>query len=67
VELVDPLSTDEAYELIGVDMPDHDRRRSRAHLLPQIPMNTRRRARRVRGQAKPSMIVSAKLQFFLKT
>jgi hypothetical protein len=67
VELVDPLSTDEAYELIGVDMPGHDRRRSRAHLLPQIPMNTRRRARGVRGQAKPSMIVSAKLQKLLKT
>jgi hypothetical protein len=26
VEPVDPLSTNEAYELIGVDMPDHDRR-----------------------------------------
>jgi hypothetical protein len=25
VESVDPLSTDKAYELIGMDMPDHDR------------------------------------------
>jgi hypothetical protein len=25
VESVDPLSTDKSYELIGMDMPDHDR------------------------------------------
>jgi hypothetical protein len=42
VEPVNPLSTDEAYESIGVDMPDHDRRQSRTHLLPRVPMNTRR-------------------------
>jgi hypothetical protein len=67
VEPVDPLSTDEAYESIGVDMPDHERRRSHAHLLPHVPMNTRRRARGVRGRAKPSMIISAELQKLLKT
>jgi hypothetical protein len=67
VELVDLLSTDEVYESIGVDMPDHDRRQSHAHLLSRIPMNTRRRAHRVRGRAKPSMIISAKLQKLLKT
>jgi hypothetical protein len=61
VESVDPLSTDEAYESIRVDMPDHDRRRSHAHLLPCVPMNNRRRARRVRDRAKPSMIISAEL------
>jgi hypothetical protein len=49
VEPVDPLSTDEAYESIEVDMPDHDRRRSRAHLLPRVSMNNRRRARGVRS------------------
>jgi hypothetical protein len=46
---VDPLLTDEAYESIGADMSDHDRRRSRAHLLPHISMNTSRRAHGVRG------------------
>jgi hypothetical protein len=49
VELVDPLSTDEAYESIEVDMPDHDRRQSRAHVLPRVSMNTRRRAHGIRG------------------
>jgi hypothetical protein len=49
VESVDPLSIDEAYESIRVDMPDHDRRRSPTHLFPLVPMNTRRRARGVRG------------------
>jgi hypothetical protein len=67
VEPVDPLSTDEAYESIRVDMPDHDRQRSRAHLLPHVPMNTRRHARGVRGRDKPSMIISAELQKLLKT
>jgi hypothetical protein len=67
VEPVDPLSTDEAYESIRIDMPDHDRRRSCAHLLPRVPMNTRRRAHGVRGPAKPSMIISAELQKLLKT
>jgi hypothetical protein len=67
VEPVDPLSTDEAYESIGVDMLDHDRRRCHAHLLPRIPMNTRKRAREIRGRAKPSMIISAELQKPLKT
>jgi hypothetical protein len=62
VEPVDPLSTDKASKSIGADMPDHDRRPSRAHLLPRIPMNTRRRARRVRDRAKPSMMISAELQ-----
>jgi hypothetical protein len=64
VELVDPLSTDEAYESIGVNMPDHDRRRSRAHLLPRVSMNTRSRAHGVRGRAKPSMIISVELKNF---
>jgi hypothetical protein len=67
VEPVDPLSTDEAYESIGVDMLDHDRQRYHAHLLPRIPMNTRKRARGIRGRAKPSMIISAELQKPLKT
>jgi hypothetical protein len=62
VESVDLLSTDEAYETIGVDMPDHDRQRSRAHLLPRVPMNTRRCAHGVRGRVKPSMIIFAELQ-----
>jgi hypothetical protein len=53
MESIDPLSTDEAYESVEVDMPDHDRRRSRAHLLPHVPMNTRRHTRGVRGRAKP--------------
>jgi hypothetical protein len=61
VEPVDPLSTDEAYESIGVDMPDHDRRRSHAHFLPRVPMNTRRHAHGVRGRAKPSMIIYVEL------
>jgi hypothetical protein len=62
VEPIDPLSTDETYKLIGVDMLDHNRRGSRAHLLPRVLMNTRRRARGVRGRAKQSMIISAELQ-----
>jgi hypothetical protein len=48
-------------------MPDHNRRRSRTHLLPRIPMNTRRHAHGVRGRAKPSIIISAELQKLLKT
>jgi hypothetical protein len=67
VESVDPLSTDESYESIGVNMLDHDRRRSRAHLLHHVPMNSRRRTRGVRGRAKTSMIISAELQKLLKT
>jgi hypothetical protein len=67
VEPVNPLSTDEAYESIRADMPDHDRRPSCAHLLPHVPMNTRRRARGVRGQAKPSMMIFVELQKLLKT
>jgi hypothetical protein len=67
VKSVDPLSTDEVYELIGVDMSDHDRRRSHAHLLHRVPMNIRRRVGRLRGRAKPSMIISAELQKLLKT
>jgi hypothetical protein len=31
VEPVDLLSTDEASESIGIDMPDHDRRTSHAY------------------------------------
>jgi hypothetical protein len=61
------LSIDEAYESIRVDMPDHNRCRSRAHLFHRVPMNTRRRAREVYGRAKPSMMIFAELQFFLKT
>jgi hypothetical protein len=61
VESVDALSTDEAYKSIGVDMLDHDRRRSRAHLLPRVLMNIRRRAHGVRGRAKQSMIISVEL------
>jgi hypothetical protein len=53
VELVDPLSTDETYELIGADMPDHDRRPSHAYLLSRVSMNTRRCTREFRGRAKP--------------
>jgi hypothetical protein len=49
VEPVDSLSIDEAYESIGVDMPDHDRRPSCVHLHPCVPMNTRRCARVFRG------------------
>jgi hypothetical protein len=64
---VDPLSTDEAYESIRADMPDHDRRPSHAHLLPHIPMNTRRYARGFRGRVKPSITISAELQKLLKT
>jgi hypothetical protein len=67
VEPVDPLSTDEAYESIGADMPDYDRRPSHAHLLPCVPMNTRRRARGVRGRARPLMMISVELQKLLKT
>jgi hypothetical protein len=62
VELVDPLSTDEAYESIRADMSYHDRRPSHAHLLPHILMNTRRRAHGVRGQAKLSMMIYPKLE-----
>jgi hypothetical protein len=62
VELVDPLSTAEAYELIEADMPDHDRRPSHIHFLPRISMNTRRCARGDRGRAKPSMMISAELK-----
>jgi hypothetical protein len=40
---------------------------SYAHLLPRVPMNTRRRARGVMGRAKPSMTISAELQKLLKT
>jgi hypothetical protein len=47
VESVDLLSIDEAYESIGVDMPDHNRCRSRVHLFCCIPLNTRRHAREV--------------------
>jgi hypothetical protein len=47
VESVDLLSTDEAYELIGADMPDHNRCQSHAHLFHRISMNTRRHARKV--------------------
>jgi hypothetical protein len=32
---------------IAVDMPDHNRCRSRAHLLCRVPMNIRRRAHKV--------------------
>jgi hypothetical protein len=67
VESVDPLSTDEAYESIGADMPDHDRRPSCAYLLSCVPMNTRRRAHRVSGRAKPPMMISVELQILLKT
>jgi hypothetical protein len=67
VKPVDLLSTNEASESIGADMPDYDRRPSRAHLLPRIPMNVRRCARGVRGRAKPSMTISAELQKLLKT
>jgi hypothetical protein len=67
VESVDPLSTDEACESIVVDMPDHNRRRSRAHFLLRVLMNIRRRARGVRGRVKPSMIIYAELQKLLKT
>jgi hypothetical protein len=42
VQSVDPLSIDETYESIGADMPDHDKRSSRAHLLPRVSMNTSR-------------------------
>jgi hypothetical protein len=45
VELVDPLSTDEAYESIEAAKPDLDRRPYRANLLPRVPINTRRRGR----------------------
>jgi hypothetical protein len=64
VEPVDPLSTDEAYESIGTDMLNHDRRPSHAHLLSHVLMNTRRRARGVSGHAKPSMMISAELPKF---
>jgi hypothetical protein len=67
VELVDPLSTDEAFESFGADISDHDRRPSRAHLLPHGPMNTRRHAHGFRGRAKQSMMISAELQKHLKT
>jgi hypothetical protein len=53
------LSTDEAFESIGADMPDHDRRPSRAHLLPRVLMNTRRRARGFRS-------ISTELQIFFE-
>jgi hypothetical protein len=49
------------------DMPDHDRWSSHAHLLPRVLMNTRRRARGFRGQAKPSMMIFVELQKLLKT
>jgi hypothetical protein len=67
MELVDPLSTDEAYESIGADMLDHDRRPFRANLLPHVLMNTRRCAQGFRGRAKPSMMMFAELQRLLKT
>jgi hypothetical protein len=67
VELVDTLSTDEGFESIRADMPDHGRRPSRAHLFPRIPMNTRRSACGFRGQARPSMTISAELQKLLRT
>jgi hypothetical protein len=47
VESVDLLLIDEAYELIGADMPDHNRCRSRAHLFRRVSMNTRKHAREV--------------------
>jgi hypothetical protein len=55
VGVIDSLSTDETYESIEADMPDHDRRLSHAHLPPRVPMNTMGRACGVRGQAKPSI------------
>jgi hypothetical protein len=67
VKPVDPLSINEAYELIEGNMSDHDRLPSRAHLLSRVPMNTRRCAHGVRGRAKPSMIIYAELQKLLKT
>jgi hypothetical protein len=67
MEPVDPLSIDEAFESIEADMPDHDRWPSHAHLLPCVPVNTRRRARGVRVLAKPSMTISATLKKLLKT
>jgi hypothetical protein len=67
VELVDPLSTDEAFESIGADMPDPNRWRSCAHLLPRVLMNTRRRAHGIRGRTKPWMMISAELEKLLKT
>jgi hypothetical protein len=72
VESVDLLSTDEVYESIGADMPDHDRRSSHAHLLPRVSMNTRRQIlgdtiTGLGGRAKPSMTVSVEPQKLLKT
>jgi hypothetical protein len=67
VELVDSLSSDEAFESIGADMPDHDRWPSRAHLLPRVLMNSRRHARGFRRRTKPSMMISAELKKPLKT
>jgi hypothetical protein len=61
VEPIDLLSTDEAYESIGADMPDHDRLRSRVHLLYHVPMSTRKHVHGVRGRAKPSMMISVEL------
>jgi hypothetical protein len=66
VKPVDPLSIDEVYESIGVDMPDYDRCRSYGHLLPRVPMNIRRCAHGVRGRAKLSMMISAELQKLFK-
>jgi hypothetical protein len=61
VDYVDLLSIDETHESIGVDLLDHDRYRSCAHLFRRVPMNTRRRAREVLGRAKPSMMIPAEL------
>jgi hypothetical protein len=61
VELVDPLSTNEAFESIGMICPimidDH---------LPCVLMNTRRRAHGYRGRAKLSLMISIELQFFFE-
>jgi hypothetical protein len=62
VESVDSLLTDETYESIRADKPDHDIRPSHAQLFPRVPMDTRRHAHGVRGRGKPSMMISAELQ-----
>jgi hypothetical protein len=41
VELVDLLSIDVAYELIGADMPDHNRYRSRAQVHSELHLPPR--------------------------
>jgi hypothetical protein len=67
VKPVDPLPTDEAYELIGPDMADHDRPPPLARLVSHASMSTRKHTHVVRHQAKPSTILSAELQKLLKT